>query len=120
MHVSTPRWPARALGAGHLGWGIACLVRPQAIAGLAGVPARTAGRRFVQVLGARHVATGLALVALPARLTARLTAGVDATHALSMVGLALEDGSERTPALLNAAAAGGWWVAARAVSKGMD
>lgn len=113
--MSGPRWPARALGAGHLAWGIACLTVPQRIAGLGGVRAEVAGRRFVRVLGARHVASGLGLLVVPRELTAWLTSGVDATHALSMVGLAAEDGSERRPALLNAAAATGWWAAARAV-----
>ncbi|OMH24745.1 hypothetical protein BKD30_07710 [Tersicoccus phoenicis] len=67
-------------------------------------------RAVARILGGRHVLQAL-LLANASSGAHRLGAFVDATHALSMVGLALVDRSRRRTALASAAVALGFAVA---------
>ncbi len=109
----------RALGAVHLGWGIACLAVPGRIAALAGTRDSGGGTTFVRILGGRHIAAGLGILAIPTGTVVHLAAVVDAIHATTMVGWAVDDRRERGPAAVNAAAAAGWSVAGRLVARRM-
>lgn len=110
----------RGLGAAHLGWGIACLAVPRQIAALAGTQGRSGGALFVRILGGRHLAAGLGVLAVPTGAVVHLTAVVDAIHAATMVGWAVDDRRERGPAAVNAAVAAGWSVAGRLVARRME
>ena len=95
----------RAYGGAHAVLGAALTSRPADVARAA------AGRHalpplwVVQVLGIRLLAQGLVEVARPTRTVLSCAAGVDALHAVSMIGVAA-DARHRRIALLSAAVAG--------------
>ena len=116
--MSGRTWPVRLLGLAHLGWAATCLARPELLARAADSPdAAAGGTTFVRILGARHLAAGVGLVTVARDWSADVSAGVDAIHAATMVGLALDDRRERTAGLVNAALAAGWFGLARLAAR---
>jgi hypothetical protein len=107
----------RLLALAEVAFGIACLARPGTFESAAGVGVnRLDGRRFVQILGVRHVVQGALIASRPTRIGLGLGAAVDAVHATTMVVVAGLDQTQRTPALRNAAAASGWCLLEVAVA----
>ena len=102
------------VGAAGVAWGGLLLLRGdivwRRVAGSAPTPHAAWA---VRVLGLRHLLQGIAQTVWPWR-WARLWVAVDATHAATMLPLAVVGGPSRRPALLSAvvAAAGAGTVAA--------
>ena len=100
--------------AAHVGLGGALLLRPAAVAGWVDDGAEGRSVAVVRVLGARHLAQGLAGLVTARRATALLGVGVDGLHAASMVGLAVRHRRHRRGAAASAlvalafALAGSW------------
>ncbi|MEO7058412.1 MAG: hypothetical protein ABI083_01700 [Lapillicoccus sp.] len=95
----------RALGVSGIAWGTALLTAGPPIWSYLDDRAPTeVDRVALRFLGARHVATGITQVFVPARFQ-RLEIGIDLIHAATMVGLAAVDPPRRRPALVTAAVA---------------
>lgn len=92
---------ARAYGVGLAVVGAAAVIRADRVAELVADDA-VPDARVIRVLGARTLAQGAVLVARPDRRSSRASAGVDATHALTMFALAAVAPRYRRPALLSA------------------
>jgi hypothetical protein len=88
----------------HAGLGGMCLAAPDAVPGLAH-PLDRRTRRFLRILGARHLIQAGFVGASPTASRHRIGAGIDAVHAATMLVLAAADRRRRRPALLNAVAA---------------
>ena len=74
------------LEAGRAAYGLVALVAPQRVAALVlGRPAGEAATRVARLLGARHLAQGVAVLATGSAPAHRVGGGVDALHAASMV-----------------------------------
>lgn len=92
-------------------WGLSLLLAPgTVIRRLAREPADRTGRLAGRVLGARHLVQALVVERAGTRGWLLVSAGIDATHALSMVGLATMSSGYRRPAALDAVLAAGWTV----------
>ena len=90
-------------------WGLSLLLAPgTVIRGIAREPADHAARVVGRILGARHLVQALVVERTGTRGWLLVSAGIDATHALSMVGLAALSRRHRRPAALDAAVAAGW------------
>ena len=89
----------RITGIGSALWGVALLARGRQVwSRVDHRPPTEADLAAVRFLGARHLAEGVTQAVLPHRFQ-ELYVGVDLTHALSMVGLAVADERRRRPAL---------------------
>ena len=112
--MSGRSWRADLVHAAHAAHGGALLLRPAAVAWRVDGDADGRSVAVVRVLGARHLAQGLAGLVATRRVAALLGAGVDGLHAASMVGLAVLDRRHRRGAAASAlvalafALAGGW------------
>ena len=109
---------ARGWGAGTAVLGAAMLIRPKAVAGLVSSGASSPNPVIVQVLGARQLLQGAAVLARTGRRW--LLAGgavVDALHAASMLGAAQWWPRYRQPALTSAAVAAGSAVVGALISR---
>ncbi len=106
-------WPARMIGAATAAYSVACLVRPEVLAGPTqliepdGRPSREVAV-LVRSAGARDLITGVAMAVSPSaagvRLAGILRLGADVADAIGM-GAALPTGEARKKAAL---VAGGW------------
>lgn len=95
----------RVAGATAVVWGGALLVRGRQMwRAVDGRPPAEVDELAVVVLGLRHLAQGGVQLVAPDRFQ-RVFVGVDALHALSMVGLAAVDAGRRRPALVSGGAA---------------
>lgn len=90
----------------HGGWGLLLLLAPRTGLLLGGAPDPGSTTALVRVLGLRHVVAGLALAAAPSPTTRRWCAAVDATHALTMVGLAVRKPAYRRAAVISLGVSG--------------
>jgi hypothetical protein len=101
--MSRPAGQVRAVGIASLVWGGLLLWRGDRVwRSLAGVPASGPQALAIQILAGRHLLEGLVQTVAPHRML-RLESVVDATHALTMLLLALQRGPSRRPALLSGA-----------------
>ena len=83
--------------------GVSLLVAPgRGIALLAGRASRTRERRFVRLLGLRHVAQAVLMSRTDDRRAQLAGVGVDALHGATMAGLAIVSPTERRPACASA------------------
>lgn len=79
----------RRLALARTGYGMVLLAAPRAVLGLVRVePEDRAARRFVRLLGARHLAEGVALVLWPSARSRNSAAATDLAHAASVAILA--------------------------------
>jgi hypothetical protein len=105
--MATAELPIRSFGLVRLGWGLVLLLRPGAV--LTAISERDstgeAGRYVVQLLGVREVLQGTVTALLPRRSLLRWGVAVDATHVVSMAGLAALVPGHAMPALTSAAIA---------------
>lgn len=112
--MSGRSWRADLVHTAHVAHGGALLLRPAAVAGRVAGGATDRSVAVVRVLGARHLAQGLAGLVAARRAATLLGAGVDGLHAASMVGLAVLDRRHRPGATASAlvafafALAGSW------------
>ena len=109
---------ARGWGAGTAVLGAAMLIGPRAVAGLVSSGASSPSPVIVQVLGARQLLQGAAVMARPGR-RLLLTGGsvVDVLHAGSMLAAARWWPRYRQPALTSAAVAAGSAVVGGLISR---
>ena len=94
---------ARGWGAATVAVGIATAGRPEQAADVAA--GRTDGRpdpRVVRILGVRQIGQGVLVVLCPSRSVVTMAMFADASHALSMVALAVFSTRYRRAALLSA------------------
>lgn len=108
---------ARGWGAGTAVLGAAMLIGPRVVAGLVSSGASSPSPVIVQVLGARQLLQGVAVMARPGR---RLLLGgsvVDVLHAGSMLAAARWWPRYRQPALTSAAVAAGSAVVGGLISR---
>lgn len=92
-------------------FGVACLAVPAVFESAAGVTVhRVDGRRFVQILGVRHLVQAALVAAHPTSGALRMGAAVDAIHATTMLGAAGVDAHQRRPLIANTAAALCWFA----------
>jgi hypothetical protein len=90
----------RVLGLVRMGWAVTLLVKGRRIWTLVNGRAPTSTeRRVVDVLAIRHLIQGVSQTAAPQHLR-RVWLGVDASHALSMVPVAVVDPRHRRAALV--------------------
>ncbi len=85
--------------------GVAQLVAPGSTGRVWGLAPDRHARAVVRVLGARQLAQAMFTASKPTIGVRRAGVGVDALHALSMVGLAAVDARRRRAALTDAAVA---------------
>lgn len=106
-------WPARMIGAATAAYSLACVVRPEVLAGptkltTSGAKASREVAVLTRASGARDLITGVAMAAAPTaagvRLAGALRLGADVADAVGM-GVALPTGGARKKAAL---VAGGW------------
>lgn len=92
-------------------WGLSLLLASgTVIQGIAREPADRATRVAGRILGVRHLVQALAVERAGTRGWLLVSASIDATHALSMVGLATLSRRHRRPAALDAVVATGWTI----------
>ncbi len=73
------------LEAARISYGMAQLCAPRRLAGLLGVRPSSTAATLTRVLGARHLAQGLALLVVGASAAHRVGAAVDGLHAASLI-----------------------------------
>jgi len=103
---------ARGVATLRCGVGLALLVRPEPAARLLAAPAE-GPHPVLRMLGARHLAIGLAGLASPTPGVATASGAVDGIHALSCLGLAAVSPTHRRTALRATVTAGTWLVLTR-------
>jgi len=108
---------ARGWGAGTAVLGAAMLIRPRAVAGLVSSGASSPSPVIVQVLGARQLLQGVAVMARPGRRLLLTGSVVDVLHAGSMLAAARWWPRYRQPALTSAAMAAGSAVVGGLISR---
>ena len=92
-------------------WGTSLLLAPgQAIRAVSGETADRASKITGRILGFRHLTQALTIERAGTRGWLLAGAAIDATHALSMVGLATLSERYRRLAALDAVLAGGWAI----------
>lgn len=94
-------------------WGVVLLTAPRGVLGVIGTPATPGVVGLTRVLGARHLLQGLVLV-LAHHPPLRVTAGVEAVHAATMIAAAVVPRYRRAAlvsAVVAAGLAAGSWTA---------
>ncbi len=96
----------RVLGMGGVAVGMGLMARPERLSAIVDPRRAPPPGWVVRVLGARQLVQGIALTVRPGRAMLTLGACIDATHATSMVALAVLDRSRRRLATCSALQAG--------------
>ena len=109
----------RRLSLVRAAWGLILIVLASrsATGSAAGVGDDPYLRRFLQILGVRHVVEALVCMTVPSRRVLRAASVIDATHATTMVALAGVDKRRRDIALTSAAVAACWSLASGAAAR---
>jgi hypothetical protein len=106
VHPLHHKHRARTLALARTGYGMVLLAAPSAVLELVRVePENRSARRFVRLLGARHLTEGVALVLWPSTTSSNWAAATDLAHAASVAILAWRLPAHRRSLAANGATA---------------